>query len=44
MEFSKVTSLQIPEGNVTKIQDKEGTILWANISKVAYGGRRNSVD
>ena len=37
MDFSKVTSLQIPEGNVTKIQDKEGNILWANINKVAYG-------
>ena len=34
--FSKVTSLQIPEGNVTKIQDKEGNILWTNISKVSY--------
>lgn len=36
MDFSKVTSLQIPEGNVTKIQDKEGNVLWANISKVDY--------
>ena len=44
MDFSKVTSLQIPEGNVTKIQDKEGNILWANISKVAYGVRWNSVN
>ena len=35
MDFSKVTSLQIPEGNVTKIQDKEGNILWSNINKVA---------
>lgn len=34
MDFSKVTSLQIPEGNVTKIEDKEGKILWANINKV----------
>lgn len=30
MDFSKVTSLQIPEGNVTKIEDKEGNILWTN--------------
>ena len=37
MDFSKVTMLQIPEGNVTKIEDKEGKILWANINKVAYG-------
>ena len=44
MDFSKVTSLQIPEGNVTKIQDKEGKILWANINKVAYGVRWNSVN
>ena len=44
LDFSKVTSLQIPEGNVTKIQDKEGNILWANINKVAYGVRWNSVN
>jgi hypothetical protein len=44
MDFSKVTSLQIPEGNVTKIQDKDGNILWANINKVAYGVRWNSVN
>ena len=30
MDFSKVTSLQIPEGNVTKIEDKEGKILWTS--------------
>ena len=35
--FSEVTAIQIPEGNVTKIQDKEGNVLWTNISKVAYG-------
>ena len=34
--YSGVTSLQIPEGNVTKIQDKEGNILWTNINKVSY--------
>lgn len=44
MDFSKVTSLQIPEGNVTKIEDKEGKVLWANINKVAYGVRWNSVN
>lgn len=44
MDFSKVTSLQIPEGNVTKIEDKDGKILWANINKVAYGVRWNSVN
>lgn len=35
MDFSKVTALQIPEGNVIKIEDKEGKILWANINKAA---------
>lgn len=44
MDFSKVTALQIPEGNVTKIEDKEGKILWANINKVAYGVRWDSVN
>ena len=36
IDFSKVTALQIPEGNVTKIEDKEGKVLWANINKVSY--------
>lgn len=44
MDFSKVTALQIPEGNVTKIEDKEGKILWASINKLAYGVRWNSVN
>lgn len=44
MDFSKVTALQIPEGNVTKIEDKEGNILWANINKLAYGVRWDSVN
>ena len=44
MDFSKVTSLQIPEGNVTKIEDKEGKILWSNINKLAYGVRWDSVN
>lgn len=44
MDFSKVTTLQIPEGNVTKIEDKEGNILWANANKLAYGIRWNSVN
>ena len=30
MNFSKVTAIQIPEGNVIKIQDKEGKILWTS--------------
>lgn len=44
MDFSKVTSIQIPEGNVTKIQDKEGNILWDNLNKYAYGIRWDSVN
>ena len=32
MDFSKITTLQIPEGNVTKIEDKEGNILWASVN------------
>lgn len=48
MDFSNVTTLQIPEGNVTKIEDKEGNILWTNtnasINKLAYGVRWNSVN
>lgn len=44
MDFSKVTTLQIPEGNVTKIEDKEGKILWASINKLAYGVRWDSVN
>lgn len=44
MDFSKVTALQIPEGNVTKIEDKEGNILWASVNKFAYGVRWNSVN
>lgn len=44
MDFSKVTTLQIPEGNVTKIEDKEGNILWASVNKLAYGVRWDSVN
>ena len=32
MDFSKVTAIQIPEGNVTKIEDKEGNILWTSVN------------
>lgn len=32
INFSKVTALQIPEGNVIKIEDKEGNILWTSIN------------
>lgn len=39
MDFSKVTSIQIPEGNVVKFQDKDGKVLWMNINKLAYGIR-----
>ena len=30
MDFSKVVNLIIPEGSVTKIEDKDGAILWGN--------------
>lgn len=33
--IDNVTAIQIPEGNVTKIEDKEGNILWANANKLA---------
>lgn len=43
--MSDIKAIQIPEGNVTKIQDKEGNILWgANINKLAYGVRWDSVN
>lgn len=42
MDFSKVVNLVIPEGSVTKIQDKDGAILWGNQNLVAYGVRWNS--
>lgn len=37
--FANVTAIQIPEGNVVKIEDKDGNILWININKFAYGIR-----
>lgn len=43
-DFSKVTALQIPEGNVTKIATKDGKVLWDNLNKYAYGVRWNSVN
>lgn len=42
MDFRKVVNLVIPEGPVTKIQDKDGAILWGNQNLVAYGVRWNS--
>ena len=29
MDFSKVTAIEIPEGKVAKIEDKEGNVLWS---------------
>ena len=29
MDFSKVTAMEIPEGKVAKIEDKEGNVLWS---------------
>lgn len=28
MDFSKVTAIEIPEGKVAKIEDKNGNVLW----------------
>lgn len=28
MDFSKAKNIQIPEGNVISIADKDGNILW----------------
>ena len=42
MDFSTVKSLQIPEGNVVSIADKDGNTLWANVNKYAYGIRWDS--
>lgn len=42
MDFSKVVNLIIPEGPVTKIQDKDGAILWDKQNLVAYGVKWNS--
>lgn len=42
MDFSKVTAIEIPEGNVTKIEDNEGRVLWNALpdpNKYAYGIR-----
>lgn len=42
MDFSKITALTIPEGNVTKIEDSQGRVLWSAIpdpNKYAYGIR-----
>lgn len=41
--FDRVTSIQIPEGNVVSIEDASGNTLWANINKLAYGVRWNTV-
>lgn len=37
MDFSKVKTIQIPEGNVIKIQDKGGSVLWSNLDHYTYG-------
>lgn len=29
MDFSKVTAIEIPEGKVAKIEDKDGNVLWS---------------
>lgn len=32
MDFDKVKEIQIPEGNVVSIADKDGNILWSKKS------------
>lgn len=44
MDFSKVTALQIPEGNVTRITHMSYGIIWDNLNKYAYGIRWDSVN
>lgn len=42
MDFSKVTAIEIPEGKVTKIEDKDGNVLWRTLpdpNEYAYGIR-----
>lgn len=52
MDFSQVKSLTIPEGNVTKITDSSGRVLWQKITqgwhtvfegskKIGYGGQES---
>lgn len=41
-DFSTVTAIEIPEGKVAKIEDKEGNVLWNSYpdpAKYAYGIR-----
>ena len=42
-DFSQIIALQIAEGNVVKIEDKDGKVLWNSVNKLAYGVRWNSV-
>ena len=42
MDFSKVTAIEIPEGKVAKIEDKDGNVLWRTLpdpNEYAYGIR-----
>lgn len=42
MDFNKVTAIEIPEGKVTKIEDKDGNVLWRTLpdpNEYAYGIR-----
>ena len=42
MDFNKVTAIEIPEGKVAKIEDKDGNVLWSALpdpNKYAYGIR-----
>ena len=32
MDFNKVTAIEIPEGKVAKIEDKDGNVLWSALT------------
>lgn len=44
MDFSEVKTINIPEGSVIHVQDKDGNYLWHDIEKVSYGVRWDSVN
>ena len=37
MEFSKVKSLEIPQGKVSRILDSTGRVLWSALDALSYG-------
>lgn len=37
MDFSQITTIEIPEGKVVRIQDKDNKVLWDSLSHQSYG-------